>query len=91
MEKSVHNVGELSAPARSAVEGLVGHPLRDDQQLFIVAIDAACTPTAERQGAWRDLQSILAESHENVRQSGVANDELDRAIDKACYEVRYGK
>jgi hypothetical protein len=68
----------------------MGHPLRDDQQLFIVAIDAACSPTAERQAAWRDLQSILAESHENLRQSGVAHDELNRAIDEACEEVRYG-
>ena len=90
MDKSLHNVGELSAPDRSAVEGLVGHPLRDDQQLYIVALDVATPPSVERRAAWRELQAIIAEAHENVRQAGVTPDELEQAIDQACHDVRYG-
>ena len=91
MNTSLHNVGELSGPARSTVEGLMGHPLRDNQQLYIVAVDATVAPAAERHAAWQELQSIIAESHENVRQFGASEAELESAIDEACHDVRYGR
>jgi hypothetical protein len=92
MDKVLHNVGDLPSPERSAVEAIIGHTLRDDQQLYIVALDAAVEPTeATRRVAWSELEEIIAESHQNVRQSGVSQAELERTIDETCDEVRHGK
>jgi hypothetical protein len=91
MEKLLHNVNELPASARSTVENLVGHPLRDDQQLYIVALDASVEPVREqRRAAWDELKSMLDVMHENARQSGRAPEEIDRLVDEACESVRYG-
>ena len=91
MDKSLHNVADLSAAARFAVEALVGHPLRDSQKLFILALERIEPPADQREQAWDELTEILNEAHENVRNSGIAPDEVERLIDEACAEVRYGK
>ena len=92
MDKLVHNVGDLPSLERSAVEAIIGHPLRDDQRLFIVALDATAEPASEvRHEAWNELEVIIAEAGQNVRDSGSSQAELDRTIDEACDEVRYGK
>lgn len=89
MDKLLYNVGDLPSPERSAVEAIIGHALRDDQQLYIVALDAAVEPTeSTRREAWSELEEIIAESHHNVR---VSPEELERTIDETCDEVRYGK
>jgi hypothetical protein len=92
MDKLLHSVGDLPSPERSAVEAIIGHALRDDQQLYIVALDAAVEPAeATRQQAWDELDEIIAEAHSNVRRSGVSQAELEQTIDETCDEVRYGK
>jgi hypothetical protein len=91
MESFLHNVNELPGPAGSAVESLLGHPLRDDQQLFIAALDSAPAPAVEdRRAAWDELQKIVAVMHENVVKSALSPAEIDRLIDAECDAVRYG-
>ena len=91
MEKHWHNVSDLSPPARSVVEELMGQPLRDDQRVCIVAFDAASEFSAEdRRQAWNELAEIMAETHAHVRESGASAAELEREIDDACEEVRNG-
>ena len=92
MDQILFNVGDLPSPERYAVEAILGHSLRDDQQLFIVAFDSAVEPTpAARREAWDELEQIIAEAHQNVRDSGVSPEELERTIDEVCDEVRYSK
>lgn len=92
MDKLLHNVGELPFPERSAVEAIIGYTLRDDQQLYIVAVDAAVEPAdTDRRQAWSELEAIIADAHDNVRGAGVAPEELERMIDQSCDEVRYRK
>ena len=92
VDKLLYNVGDLPSHERSAVEAIIGHALRDDQQLYIVALDAAVEPSvAVRRQAWNELEEIIAEAHRNVRDSGATSEELERTIDEACDEVRYGK
>jgi hypothetical protein len=70
----------------------MGHALRDDQPVYIVALDTATEPPPEqRRQAWADLQEIMAEMQASVLQSGLSPEELDRVIDEECEEVRYGK
>jgi hypothetical protein len=92
MDELLHNVSDLPSTQRSVIESIIGHALRDDQQLFIAAIDAAVEPAAAvRQKAWDELQEIITEAHENVLGSGVTPEALDQTIDEACNEVRYGE
>ncbi len=91
MEKLLYNVNELPASARSVVEDLVGRPLEDNQQFFIVAIDASAEPVAEqRRAAWEEVQTLLDVMRENAKQSGHSPEEIDHLIDEACESVRYG-
>ena len=91
METHLHNVGDLPGPTRSAVESLMGHPLQDSQQLYIVALDSPLEPPVEtRREAWAELQQTMAEMRENAIRSGLTTDEIERTIDDACEEVRYG-
>jgi hypothetical protein len=92
MDKLLHSVGDLPSPERAAVEAIIGHALRDDQQLYIVALDAAIEPAAAvRRQAWSELEELMEEAHVNVRDSDVTPDELARTIDEVCDEVRYGE
>lgn len=52
METVVHNIRDLSGNERSAAEQLVGHPLRENQQLVIqvVSLDVDTTPSDAETG-----------------------------------------
>ena len=91
MEKALHNIADLPVETRSAIEALIGHPLRDNQHLYIRAIDPADVSSAGPDQAWDELTEIISAAHANVRQSGVPADEVERLIDAACEEVRFGK
>jgi hypothetical protein len=92
MHQLLQNVSDLPAAARSAVEGLMGHALRDDQQVYIAALDATSEPSAEqRQRSWNDLQAMMQEMHAQVSQSAMPADALERVIDQECNEIRYAK
>jgi hypothetical protein len=92
MEQLLHNVDQLSSATRSAVEALIGHPLRDDQQLYIAAIKKTADPSVEeRRHAWDELQKIIADLHSTTRRSGAPAEQVERTIDEECETVRYGK
>lgn len=51
MEKSLHNIADISDAARSAVETLVGHPLRKEDVLYITTLGIQSEPmSSEREG-----------------------------------------
>jgi hypothetical protein len=92
MDKYLHNVADLPTSQRSVVESIIGHSLHDDQQLYIVALDAAVTPSADvRRQAWHELQEIISEAQQNVRDSNISPEELERTIDEASDQIRYGE
>lgn len=91
MDNILRNVADLPASARSAVETLMGHPLRDEQRLFIVALDDSARPTVpERQAAWEQIRTLLDEAAANVARSGLADEAAERLADETCEAVRYG-
>ena len=92
MERSLHNVSNLSADARSLVESLIGHPLPDHQAFYIVTLDANGEPSEEQRDlAWQELEVMMAEMQRGAVASGLPHDEIDRLIDQTCEEVRYGR
>jgi hypothetical protein len=91
MEKHLHNVEELAASTRSVVEDLMGRPLRDDEQVYIVAIERGADPSIDqRKQAWGELNEILAEIREHVTLARTSTADVERTIDEECHDVRYG-
>jgi hypothetical protein len=92
MDKSLHNVSDLPQADRSAVEAIVGHPLQNDDVLYIATLRVETEPTvAERNAAWDDLMSIIADVHQHVATSGMSPEQIDTLIDSECAAVRYGR
>jgi hypothetical protein len=92
MENSLHNVADLSDAARTTVESIIGHPLRNDEVLCITTLGAAQSPTdAQRNTGWNELESIIAETQQHAAQSGLTGDQIDALIDAECEQVRYGR
>jgi hypothetical protein len=84
----VHQVKDLSADQRLAIESLVGRPLRDDESLTIrpshILKEA---PTGkERERLFRQYQDHLDELARRV--TNVSEDEIEAAIDEAVKHVR---
>ena len=77
METVTRNVGDLDPQARTALERVVGHELRANQQLVIQVVSApATTPVAAPSGqsglpAWCNVYQGLTDTQ---------IDDLDRAI-----------
>ncbi|HEY4234606.1 MAG TPA: hypothetical protein VGM76_14325 [Lacipirellulaceae bacterium] len=91
MDTFLQNVGDLPSPARAAVEGLIGHPLRDDQQLYIAAFGSSAEPASDsRNKSWDDLQLIISDMRKNLPQSGAPSERIEQVIDEECDAVRYG-
>ncbi len=92
MDKVFHNVSDLPETNRSVVEAIVGHPLRSDDVLYIATIRVENKPTsAERNAAWDELMSIIAETHQQAGNSGLSSEQIDALIDSECAAVRYGR
>ena len=82
-------VSELSAEQRQAIEALLGRPLGDDEGLSIHASRVVKeAPTGEeRVRAYGRLLEHLDKL--SRRADGVADEQLDAAIDEACDRVRH--
>ncbi len=93
MEKHLHDVSDLSTPARSAIEGLLGHTLQEGSQVYVVALDPAAEGSVEdRRRAWQQLEQLILidAANQHSRQSGAAADEVASLIDETLEQVRYG-
>ncbi|HVA50555.1 MAG TPA: hypothetical protein VNH11_29690 [Pirellulales bacterium] len=91
MERCLHNVSDLSADARSAVEAIVGHPLSGGDVLYIAALGVKTEPAAAEQcAAWDELESIIGQMQQHAAQAGLSPEQIDEVIDSESAAVRYG-
>ena len=64
----VRNASELESPAREWLQGLVGRPLRDDENVTILlSVPHSAPPAAERRAAFLRMENILDRAAENMR------------------------
>ena len=90
MDKSLHHVADLPPAARSAVEGLVGHPLDNDEVLFIATLGVQAERVqTEKNKAWDELESIVGAMQRSASASGLSGEQIDALIDSECAAVRY--
>lgn len=91
MERTLHNVSDLSADARSAVEAIVGHPLASGDVLYIAALGVSTEPApSEQRAAWDELESIISQMQRHAAEAGLSAEQIDEVIDSESAEVRYG-
>lgn len=92
MSQSLHNVSDLTPADRSVIEGILGHPLRNDEVLYIATLGVDTGPAAgQRESAWRELESIIGEMRQTAARSGLSSDAIDQLIDSEIAAVRYGR
>jgi hypothetical protein len=89
VEGSLHNVADLPNDARSAIEGLVGHPLSNNEVLYIATLSAPASPLpAERHAAWDEVEAIISHVQRSAAASGLSPDQIDALLDAECASVR---
>ncbi len=78
------NVSAITPTQREVISELVGAPIATDQKLFIMTYSPGVAPSPlEKEQAAKNLLGLLAEAHENIRNSEVTETELSDALDEA--------
>lgn len=78
------NVSAITPMQREEISELVGAPIATDQKLFIITYSPGVAPSLlEKEQGANDLLGLLAEAHENIRNSGATETELSDALDEA--------
>lgn len=86
------SVNEMAGDDRRSVEHLLGKPLEEDQQVYILAFKPGVVPDeATRRRALARMQQTFAKAEQHAQQQGVTDAEIDDAVDEATDRIRYGK
>ena len=84
---AIHKARELSPETRMVVENELGRPLREDEEVTIMAFAPHDAPSGEsHRELARRLEETINKTAERVR--NVAGDELEDAINEAVHHVR---
>jgi hypothetical protein len=86
---AVQNVKDLQANGKRWLEEILGQPLSDHQQVFIMVFTPSVAPSDEsRQRARLGLEAIFQKTEAYAREHQVSDDEIDAAIEEAMAQVR---
>jgi hypothetical protein len=89
MESIIRKVDELNADERRMYESVLGHALRENQQLMIHVVELDVEPDdVTRTTAGERAIEIARRGRASAAQQGATPEEADRAIDEALREVR---
>jgi hypothetical protein len=83
------SVGEISAAQRQSLENLLGHPLQQNQRVFIMVLDPTNVPSCDQRGeAARGLREIISLAERHANEHGISEAEVDAAVDETMDHVR---
>jgi hypothetical protein len=84
---SINWARDLPAPAREAIENLLGRGLRDDEEVSIMSLDPHPAPSGEKRRASAErLKGVLDQMAQKTL-DGAAED-FDAAVDEAMSHIR---
>ena len=87
---AIQRASQLPENLRSAVERLLGRPIAADEEISIVAVPPQqLAPSENRAVIARKLEALLNRRAEKIE--GVAEAEIDAAIDEAVNHVRHSR
>ena len=86
---SIRKAGALPAPAKQALEALLGRTLSDEEEVSVWTSLPHSAPDGEqRSEAWRELNDRLNQLSAKAPQE--SREQLEKLVDQACDEVRHG-
>ena len=95
MERSsvtVESVRNLQASGNRLLEDILGRPLQENQQVFIMVLSPGSEPDEEaRRQARVGLEATFQKTAAYAAEQGISDDEIDAAIQEAAKQVRPGK
>lgn len=85
-------MNEMAGDDRRSVEHLLGQPLQEDQEVYILAFKPGVVPDeATRRRALASMQQTFTRAEQHAQQQGITGAEIDEAVDEATERIRYGK
>lgn len=89
---TTRTVQDLPTGERKALEQLLGRPLGEAQQVFIMAFTPGLAPDeATRAAARSRLERTFAAAGEHARERSITGEEADAAVEEAMQHVRNRK
>ena len=89
MELITRDVDKIESNERRVYEAVLGHALRDNQQVILRVIELRKQPDESvRQKASEEFHELCREGTENRQRQGISMDEADEALDEA---IRAGR
>ena len=94
MEQSsitVESVGNLEAGGKRLLEEMLGRPLQEDQQVFIMVLSPGAEPDEEaRRQARAGLEAVFQKTAAYAAEKGASDEDIDAAVLEAAEQVRHG-
>ena len=94
MERSsitVESVGNLEAAGKRLLEEMLGQPLQENQQVFIMVLSPGAEPDEEaRRQARARLEAVFQKTAAYAAERGASEEEIDAAVLEATEQVRHG-
>jgi hypothetical protein len=92
MESVTRNVDKIESNERRVYEAVLGHALRDNQQVILRVIELRKEPDESvRRKASEEFHELCREGTENRQRQGISVEEADEALDEAMRAVRIRK
>ena len=92
MESITRDVDKIESNERRVYEAVLGHALRDDQQVVLRVIQHRREPNESvRQKAIDEFHELCREGTENRQRQGISVEEADEALEEAMRTVRSQK
>jgi hypothetical protein len=89
---TVESVRNLQASGKHLLEDLLGRPLLEDQQVFIMVLSPGSEPDEEaRRLARAGLEAAFRKTAAYAAEHGVSDDEIDAAVREVARQIRPGK
>jgi hypothetical protein len=86
---AVESVKNLQASGKRLLEEILGQKLLENQQVFIMVLSPGTEPDeAARQRARAGLEATFQRAEAYARERGIADEDIDAAIDEATEHVR---
>ena len=92
MESIARDVDKIESNERRVYEAVLGHALRENQQVLLRVIELKREPDESvRRKAVEDFHELCREGTENRERQGISVEEADQAIEEAIRAVRSKK
>jgi hypothetical protein len=92
MESITRDVDKIESTERRMYEAVLGHALRDDQQVVLRVIELRREPDESvRQKAIDEFHELCREGTENRQRQGISTEKADEALEEAMRAARSRK